>query len=245
MKIAVFIDCENVKADFARQIFNSLAERGRIIIKRAFRGYNSGTSWDKEVIEEYGIELVHTTTHPHLKNSVDLKMQMNVLDTLTQNVADCYVIVSSDSDFRDLALRIKSLGLVVVGIGEEKTPKLLQKIYTEFIELKDNEKKSKSSPYTEREIVEKLKETIKKLPDTKLKNNEENYEGYKDVAQLGNKLRELDADFTLQNILKSLNIPSATGWKAVFEHFGCFECRQAGEKNSTRLVKVKTTTDKT
>ncbi len=44
------------------------------------------------------------------------------MDLLHQGVADCFCLVSSDSDYTRLATRIRELGSFVIGIGKKTTP---------------------------------------------------------------------------------------------------------------------------
>ena len=45
------------------------------------------------------------------------------MDILYSGNVDGYCIVSSDSDFTRLAARLRESGMLVLGMGEEKTPK--------------------------------------------------------------------------------------------------------------------------
>ena len=47
----------------------------------------------------------------------------------------CYVLVSSDSDFTPLAIRLRESGMYVIGIGEEKTPKAFVQACDKFIRV--------------------------------------------------------------------------------------------------------------
>ena len=48
---------------------------------------------------------------------------------------DGYVLVSSDSDFTPLAIRLRESGMYVIGIGEEKTPKAFVQACDKFIRV--------------------------------------------------------------------------------------------------------------
>lgn len=50
-------------------------------------------------------------------------MIIDAMDILYSGNVDGYCIVSSDSDFTRLAARLRESGMLVLGMGEEKTPK--------------------------------------------------------------------------------------------------------------------------
>lgn len=228
-KIAIFIDCENISAYFISQIFENLESKGKIIIARAFKDFTRN-SWRKE-IELYGLEAIHITTHKSVKNTADLKLQMNVLDTLAQGVADSYVIVSSDSDFRELALRIKSLGFKAIGMGETKTPDILRNAYDEFMELKVTESSVIES--ADSKILDILKQAISELPI-------EDDEGYKYVAKMGYKLKQIDSNLNLDSVCVSLGIMRKNGWSSVFDVFSNdITYKYGGKGGATFLVKLR------
>lgn len=92
------------------------------------------------------------------KNSTDSTMIIDAMDLLYTRRFDGFCIVSCDSDFTGLVLRILEEGLMVYGFGEEKTPDAFRKAchkfnYTEVLrpvtpqEVKESEKpKSKEAP---------------------------------------------------------------------------------------------------
>ena len=50
-------------------------------------------------------------------------MIIDAMDILYSGQVDGFCIVSSDSDFTRLAARLRESGMIVVGMGERKTPK--------------------------------------------------------------------------------------------------------------------------
>lgn len=86
------------------------------------------------------------------------------MDLLYTRQFDGFCIVSSDSDFTRLAARIREAGLVVYGIGEEKTPKAFVSacdkfIFSEVLRAKEGEQQS---------LIQKTTSELKQ--DTKLVN---------------------------------------------------------------------------
>src|SRR5699024_8842932 len=69
------------------------------------------------------------------KNATDSAMIIDAMDILYTGKTDGYVLVSSDSDFTPLAIRLRESGMYVIGIGEEKTPKAFVQACDKFIRV--------------------------------------------------------------------------------------------------------------
>uniref|UniRef100_UPI0040482559 NYN domain-containing protein n=1 Tax=Aliarcobacter sp. TaxID=2321116 RepID=UPI0040482559 len=165
-KIAIFFDCENISANHVPSIFDELANYGEVIIKQSFKDWSSSNnkSWSQELHEEFAIEPIQVFKSKSAKNSSDLRIQRAVLEIMNKKNIDIIVLVSSDSDFRDLAMSIRSDNFEAIGFGDLKTPKSLRNAYSIFIELpiKKELEKNKDS-----EIIELLKEAIINTKDEK------------------------------------------------------------------------------
>ena len=69
------------------------------------------------------------------KNSTDSAMIIDAMDILYSGNVNGFCLVSSDSDFTKLATRIRESGLIVIGIGEEKTPSPFRRACDRFITI--------------------------------------------------------------------------------------------------------------
>jgi hypothetical protein len=76
------------------------------------------------------------------KNATDAAMIIDAMDLLYSNNVDAFALMTSDSDFTPLVLRILESGLPVYGFGEKKTPQPFVDACSTFI-------------YTENLIAEK------------------------------------------------------------------------------------------
>lgn len=56
------------------------------------------------------------------KNATDSSMIIDAMDILYSNQVDIFCLVSSDSDFTRLAMRLREAGKEVIGMGMKKTP---------------------------------------------------------------------------------------------------------------------------
>jgi len=120
-QIAVLVDVENVGLDSMQWLFDQLADVGRIIVKKAYGDWSSG-SGKRDQLLELGVEAIqvfHAT--PSGKNTSDIRLAIDAVDLLYQSPVDTFVIVSSDSDFVPLVGRLRAAGKLVIGAGGKKT----------------------------------------------------------------------------------------------------------------------------
>src|SRR5687768_6338339 len=69
------------------------------------------------------------------KNSTDSALIIDAMDLLYSGNVDAFAIVSSDSDFTSLAMRLRESAKTVYGFGMRKTPKALVNACNRFIFL--------------------------------------------------------------------------------------------------------------
>ena len=67
------------------------------------------------------------------KNTTDIAMVIEAMDLLHTGMYDAVVLVSSDSDFTPLAVRLRESGMYVIGVGEKKTPEAFCNACDDFI----------------------------------------------------------------------------------------------------------------
>ena len=78
---------------------------------------------------------MHQTAFTTGKNSTDSALIIDAMDLLYAGNVEAFAIVSSDSDFTSLALRLRESGKTVYGLGRKKTPISLQNACDRFIML--------------------------------------------------------------------------------------------------------------
>lgn len=133
-KLAVLIDADNAQPSIIDGLITEVAKYGTANVKRIYGDW-TGThlkGW-KEVLLQYSIQPVQQFSYTTGKNSTDSALIIDAMDLLYTRQFDGFCIVSSDSDFTRLAMRIREAGLVVYGIGEEKTPKAFVSACDKFI----------------------------------------------------------------------------------------------------------------
>ena len=136
VRIAVLIDADNTSPKYAEAILDELAKYGTPTIKRAYGDWSSPRlgGWTRE-LNARAIRAMHQNAYTTGKNSTDSALIIDAMDLLYAGNVEAFAIVSSDSDFTSLALRLRESGKVVYGLGRQKTPVSLQNACDRFIQL--------------------------------------------------------------------------------------------------------------
>ncbi|HEY0047224.1 MAG TPA: NYN domain-containing protein [Flavobacterium sp.] len=156
LKLAVLIDADNVPYSNVKGMMEEIAKYGTPTTKRIYADWtrpNAG-GW-KSVLLEHAITPIQQYSYTIGKNSSDSAMIIDAMDLLYSDKVDGFCIVSSDSDFTRLAVRLRESGMKVIGIGEKKTPNSFivacdRFIYIEVLDGAVKKKKStRKSPDTD------------------------------------------------------------------------------------------------
>lgn len=135
-RIALLIDADNSPAGKIDEVLDELANYGVINIRRAYGDWKSRhlNAWE-DVLHEYAIQPIQQFAYTKGKNATDAAMIIDAMDLLYTKQLDGFGIVSSDSDFTPLVMRIRANGLKVFGFGEKKTPSPFVSACSKFLYL--------------------------------------------------------------------------------------------------------------
>lgn len=134
LHLAVLIDADNAQASVIEGLLAEIARFGEASVRRIYGDFTSPNSaqW-KKVLNQFAIKPVQQFAYTTGKNATDSTMIIDAMDLLYTRRFDGFCLVSSDSDFTGLALRIREEGLSVFGFGEEKTPDAFRNACHKFI----------------------------------------------------------------------------------------------------------------
>ncbi|RTY95269.1 NYN domain-containing protein [Flavobacterium sp. GT3R68] len=123
LKLAVLIDADNVPYRNVKGMMEEIAKFGTPTTKRIYGDWTkpNAAGW-KSVLLEHAITPIQQYSYTVGKNSSDSALIIDAMDLLYSDKLDGFCIVSSDSDFTRLAIRLRESGMKVIGIGEKKTP---------------------------------------------------------------------------------------------------------------------------
>lgn len=123
-KIAVLIDAENVSGKYIKLILDEVSNYGSATYKAPLRRFSDAerAGVDEEparLCDHAGFPIQLYAGEKCLRFGADHPMRWIIL--YSGNV-DGFCIVTSDSDFTKLVLRLRESGMTVIGMGERKTP---------------------------------------------------------------------------------------------------------------------------
>ncbi|WP_299437208.1 NYN domain-containing protein [uncultured Aquimarina sp.] len=122
-KLAVLIDGDNIPAKYVKEMMEEITKYGTPTIKRIYGDWTKPylAKW-KNLLLENAINPIQQYSYTTGKNATDSAMIIDAMDILYSEKVNGFCLVSSDSDFTKLAMRLREAGVVVYGIGEKKTP---------------------------------------------------------------------------------------------------------------------------
>jgi hypothetical protein len=134
LRLAVLIDADNAQAAVIEGLLAEVARFGEATVKRIYGDFTAPTSasW-KKVLQKYAIKPVQQFAYTTGKNATDSTLIIEAMDLLYTRKFDGFCLVTSDSDFTGLAMRLREEGLTVLGFGEQKTPEAFRNACHKFI----------------------------------------------------------------------------------------------------------------
>ncbi len=145
-RIALFLDYENLALgardnlggmafDF-RPIADALAERGRVVVRRAYADWSFFDD-DRRMLTRSHVELIEMPQRmgTSRKNAADIKMAVDAMELAFERAyISTFAICTGDSDFTPLVDKLRGLNKRVIGVGVEKsTSALLPPACDEFL----------------------------------------------------------------------------------------------------------------
>ncbi|RZU51190.1 uncharacterized protein (TIGR00288 family) [Krasilnikovia cinnamomea] len=136
-RIALFLDYENLALGARdhlggmtfelRPIADALAERGRVVVRRAYADW-SYFDEDRRMLTRGHVELIDIPQRmgASRKNAADIKMAVDALElAFERDYISTFVFGTGDSDFTPLVHKLRELNKRVIGVGVERTTSAL------------------------------------------------------------------------------------------------------------------------
>ena len=217
LRLAVLIDADNAPRSALGDIMAEVAVYGTPTIKRLYGDWTTPNlaSWEGPLLEN-AITPIQQYSYTTGKNATDSAMIIDAMDILYTGQVDGFVLVSSDSDFTRLAVRLREAGKKVYGMGERKTPNPFivacdKFVYIEVIRAAaeqaraEEEKPKAQKPQKKKEAPAQPPEAEHKVPQAVVKLIAESVDtiadedGYAALGELGNLLVKKQPDFDPRN----------------------------------------------
>ena len=230
LRLAVLIDADNVPRDSLKFAMDEIAIYGTPTIKRIYGDWTSPNigGWKQSLLEN-AVTPIQQYSYTTGKNSTDSAMIIDAMDILYSGQCDGFVLVSSDSDFTRLAIRLREAGMYVIGMGEKKTPNPFIVACDKFIYievLREREKKAEAAAAAKKKKAESQKKADAQKPVKNSKSSDKTSDrllpdkfvpdeieqliadsvadiadddGFADLSDLGNLLIKKQPDFDPRN----------------------------------------------
>ena len=167
LRIAVLVDADNAQATHFETLLAEVAKYGVASVKRAYGDWTSTrlNAW-KPVLNEHAVQPIQQFSYTTGKNSTDSAMIIDAMDLLYSGRLGGFCIVSSDSDFTRLATRLRESGALVIGFGEQKTPRAFvtacdKFVFTEILAPAKEQQDSTVAPHAPSPPAKKSKKELR------------------------------------------------------------------------------------
>lgn len=198
MQFAVLIDADNISSKYAATIFEELEKYGLSTYRRIYGNWSKGNGWNEGMLLEYSIMPVQQFSYTSGKNATDMAMVIDAMDILFKNKVQGFCLVTSDSDFTRLAMRLREENMFVLGMGESKTPVALTRACNRFIHLNLVAEQNKSGESNSLESEENVT-PISEVRAAVLALINENGGRQVDLSRIGNRLIDKFSEFDVRN----------------------------------------------
>ncbi len=166
---------------------------------------------------QYAVTPIHQFHFGNKQNSSDFTLVIDAMDLLHSNQYDCFCLITSDSDYKQLAIRIRQSKKLVYGYGEGKASSNYQNHLDKFFTVKkakdalaaNTEKRNTSKTTKINTIKEKNipKQEAQKNSSIKLSekiinvikttyNQNKDAQGWTNLNIVINDIKKIDSDFT-------------------------------------------------
>ena len=236
-KLAVLIDGDNIPSKYIKEMMEEIAKYGTPTIKRIYGDWTKPqlAKW-KNILLENAINPIQQYGYTTGKNATDSAMIIDAMDILYSEKVNGFCLVSSDSDFTKLAMRLREAGLVVYGIGEKKTPDPFivacdKFIYLEILKSQEEEELQGGKKNPKKENLEKMTPKVIRF----LKNSVDDAaddDGWAFMGDVGSLLLKKQPNFDARNYgFEKLTL--------LFKSLNHFEIEQRDKTGKFKLIYVK------
>ena len=235
--IAVLIDADNASANNIDYILQKIETIGRITCKKIYGDWGNAhiQSWQESLLK-HAIDPMQHFAYVKGKNATDIGMVIEAMDLLYSGTYDGFCLISSDSDFTSLALRIRKNHVKVFGFGKRNTVSAFSQACDQFFYVED----LLPAPKMVESSINLSSSINKKITQSSIKTTNKPVEAWDE--------KRLKCDTKLLNSLRAsiINHPKADAqcWlnlglvgKGMKEHYPDFDPKNYGYSKLTDIIK--------
>lgn len=202
--LAVLIDGDNIPSAQVKEMMEEIAKYGNPTIKRIYGDWTSPhlSKW-KNLLLENAITPIQQYAYTSGKNATDSAMIIDAMDILYSEKVNGFCLVSSDSDFTKLATRLREAGMMVIGIGEKKTPNPFivacdKFIYIEILRGQPEKKPTASHQQRAKDSIDKITPKVIELISSTISDLSDE-DGWAFLGDVGGLIQKKQPNFDSRN----------------------------------------------
>ncbi|TXI44471.1 MAG: NYN domain-containing protein [Lysobacter sp.] len=140
LRIALLIDADNASSGTLEYVLEEIANLGVANVRRAYGDWGSGylKPW-RDALLENAIQPLQQIAYSKKGNASDMAMIIDAMDLLYTGRFDAFALMSSDSDFTPLAMRLRAANMLVFGFGKSQTPNAFKAACSTFFHVDNTE----------------------------------------------------------------------------------------------------------
>ncbi len=133
MRIALLIDADNASVSTLEYVLGEIADLGVANVRRAYGDWGSMSlrGWRGALLDN-AIQPMQQIAYVNKGNASDMAMVVDAMDLLYSGRFDAFALMSSDSDFTPLAMRLRSANMHVYGFGKAQTSNAFKAVCSTF-----------------------------------------------------------------------------------------------------------------
>lgn len=193
--IAVLIDGDNAQPSLIENLLAEAAKHGRVMVRRIYGDWTAPnmSKW-KTMLNSHAVHPVQQFRYTTGKNATDIALVIEAMDLMYAGVIGGFCIVSSDSDYTRLAIRIREQGLFVMGIGGATTPQSFVNACEVFVRTEHLTPKPQPKQQTKEVASADWIPMVKKAIAATAQNN-----GWASLGAVGGNVHKTNPDFSHKN----------------------------------------------
>lgn len=136
LKIALLIDADNASVSTLDRVLGEIADLGMANVRRAYGDWgNQNLKGWREALLANAIQPVQQIAYTIKGNASDMAMVIEAMDLLHDGDFDAFALMSSDSDFTPLVMRLRAANMLVYGFGKSQTPNAFKRACSVFFHV--------------------------------------------------------------------------------------------------------------
>ena len=147
MRIALLIDADNASARTLDHVLGEIAGLGVANVRRAYGDWaNPRLGGWRDALLANAIQPMQQVAYTNKGNASDMAMVIDAMDLMHSGRFDAFALMSSDSDFTPLVMRLRAANMRVYGFGKASTPNAFKVACSVFFNVDGQDEATTAEP---------------------------------------------------------------------------------------------------